>query len=202
MGLEEPNINGSEFLEALVKAHELVNSLEKTGGLHGLLFCIRGSRISNTVQQNYRLFYEFLCDSKVPLALIITGLEGEKGDMDLWWTRNQAHVKKCGVEPYAHTCITTTMGLNDVFKRRYLESRTKIITVLKTLESGTACSVDASNWFVRICKKLRELVAGTSGKGSRPPDKKTMKKMLTTRCSLSKEMAEKLVLLIDTKKSS
>lgn len=203
VGLNEPNMSGSSYLDAVVKAHELIVSLEEQGGLHGLLFCIRGSRISGTVQQNYRLFHEFLCQSKVPLALIITGLENEKGDMDQWWTRNQGQVEKCGISSSTQVCITTIMGYNNAYEKRYMESRTKVLDVLRVLGSGVAYSVDVNGWFVRMCKKLREFLAPVMfswpGRDSRPSREKMMR-MLMSRCKLPKGDAAELLRRIDTEK--
>ncbi|OAX32813.1 hypothetical protein K503DRAFT_726635 [Rhizopogon vinicolor AM-OR11-026] len=36
-----------------------------------------------------------------------SGLHWQQGDMDNWWTQNQAHVKKSGIASVAHACITT-----------------------------------------------------------------------------------------------
>ncbi|OJA12115.1 hypothetical protein AZE42_06625 [Rhizopogon vesiculosus] len=203
VGLNEPNMSGSSYLDALVKAHELIVSLEKQGGIHGLLFCVRGSRISSTVQQNYRLFHEFLCQGKVPLALVITGLENEKGDMDCWWTRNQAQVEKCGIASFTQVCVTTIMGYNDAYEKRYMESRTKMLNVLSLLGSKAAYSVDVSSWFVRMCRKMRELLAPVmfawSGRDSRPSRDKMMR-VLTGRCKLPKDDATELLRRIDTEK--
>jgi hypothetical protein len=88
-GLNEPNMNYANYLDAITKARRLI--VEK-GEVRGLLFCIRGGRISETMQKNYSLFYKFLCEEKVPLALVITGLENEPDDMDNWWLQNRAHV--------------------------------------------------------------------------------------------------------------
>ncbi|KAJ8597173.1 hypothetical protein M405DRAFT_928237 [Rhizopogon salebrosus TDB-379] len=119
-GLNEPTMSNANYVDALVKAHKLIQSLQEKGGIHGLLFCMRG-RMSNTVQQNYRLFYEFLCQKQVPVALVITGLENEP-DMDDWWTQNETHFKTSGIASVKHVCITTIKGYNNVYEGRYWES--------------------------------------------------------------------------------
>ncbi|OAX36698.1 hypothetical protein K503DRAFT_694673, partial [Rhizopogon vinicolor AM-OR11-026] len=52
-GLNDPSMNNAHYLDTVTKAHELIISLENKGGIHGLLYCIRGGRISDTVQRNY-----------------------------------------------------------------------------------------------------------------------------------------------------
>ncbi|KAG1727252.1 kinase-like domain-containing protein [Suillus occidentalis] len=93
VGLNSPTMNNAGYLDALVNAHELVVSLKSRGGVHGLLFCIRAGRISTTIQQNYRLFFEFLCQEQVPLALVVTCLENEP-NMDNCWTMNKGTCRK------------------------------------------------------------------------------------------------------------
>ncbi|KAF8137280.1 hypothetical protein EV363DRAFT_1446163 [Boletus edulis] len=75
VGLNEPKMGVNTFFGAIEEAHRLITSLHHSGGIDLLLFCIRGGRINATMQPNYRLFFEFLCEKKVPLAFIVTNLE-------------------------------------------------------------------------------------------------------------------------------
>ncbi|KAG1741960.1 hypothetical protein EDB19DRAFT_687267 [Suillus lakei] len=194
VGLDSPTMNNAGYLDALVKAHELIVSLRNRGGVHGLLFCIKAGRVSNTMQQNYRLFFEFLCQEEVPLALVVTNLENEK-NMDDWWTKNKAHIEKSGIVPVTHICITTVKGYQNAYEARYFESRKKVLNMLKELGNSDACSVDVSSWFVRMCKKLREFMIPV--KGLRKSRQK-MLQVLTKRCRLRKEDAVRLLQMIDS----
>ncbi|KAG1897015.1 uncharacterized protein F5891DRAFT_1051103, partial [Suillus fuscotomentosus] len=134
VGLNNVTMNGkSHLVDALVKAHKLVTSLQNQGGIHGLLFCIKGgNKILASTQQNYRLFHEFLCQENVPLALVITNLENEE-NMDAWWAINQGDIKHHGIVPVTQVCITTIMGLRNVYEDKYWESRKKVWDMLATL---------------------------------------------------------------------
>jgi hypothetical protein len=55
-----------------MKAYKLVGSLGRGVGIHFLVFCMRGDRLLATAQNNYRLFYEFLCQGRVPVVPTIT----------------------------------------------------------------------------------------------------------------------------------
>lgn len=57
------------------------------------------------MQSNYGLFYEVLCRSLVPIALVITHLERE-ADMEKWWQRNVESLEKYGIEAVDHACVT------------------------------------------------------------------------------------------------
>ncbi|KAG2104631.1 hypothetical protein BD769DRAFT_1505374 [Suillus cothurnatus] len=197
VGLDSPTMNNAGYLDALVKAHELIVSLKNRGGVHGLLFCMKAGRVSNTMQQNYRLFYEFLCQEEVPLALVVTNLENEE-NMDDWWTKNKAHIENSGIVPVTHVCITTIKGYKDIYAARYFESRKKVLNMLKELGNRDACSVDVSSWFARMCKKLREFLVPTKGlKSSRQNMRTEMLQTLTKRCKLRKEDALHLLPRID-----
>lgn len=146
------------------------------------------------MQQNYRLFYEFLCQEKVPLALVVTNLENEV-NMDDWWMRNKAHVEKSGVVPTMQVCITTIKGHQNAYENRYFESRKKVHHMLRVLGSAEPYSVDVSSWFVRMCRLLPELLltAKTLGRS-----RQKMMRMLTKRCKLRKEDAVQLLQRIDS----
>jgi GTPase SAR1 family protein len=70
IGLEEPQMGVNGYLKAIERAYELIMKLGAAGGIHLLLFCRRGERVTATTQSNYRLFCECLCNTKVPIALV------------------------------------------------------------------------------------------------------------------------------------
>ncbi|KAG2370305.1 hypothetical protein BDR07DRAFT_1386970 [Suillus spraguei] len=194
VGLNSVTMSDKSYLDALVKAHKLIASLQNQGGVHGLLFCIKGgNRILESTQQNYRLFHEFLCEEKVPLALVITNLENE-GNMDDWWTNNRDDIKEYGIAPVAQVCITTVRGLGNAYEAKYEESRKKVCNMLATLGRGDACSVDIS-WLARMCKKLQQLFI--PGKALRQSRQK-MLQTLTKRCKLPKQDAMQLLQRIES----
>ncbi|OJA12119.1 hypothetical protein AZE42_06623 [Rhizopogon vesiculosus] len=188
-GLNEPNLNNAAYQDATTKARELILSLREKGGVHGLIFCFRGGRISETVQRNYSLFYESLCQKQVPISLVFTGLENEQGDMDNWWTQNQAHIEKSGIACAAHACITTIKGYNNAYEQRYLESQNKMHKMLNELACGTACPVDADGWFTRVCQKLRQFLAPGKVPRAVGKNRSKMAQILTKYCKLRKEDA-------------
>ncbi|KAG9310967.1 hypothetical protein JVU11DRAFT_8845 [Chiua virens] len=36
--------------------------------------------------RNYNLFHAAVCRKKIPVVLVVTGLENSEGDMENWWT--------------------------------------------------------------------------------------------------------------------
>ncbi|KAG1737384.1 P-loop containing nucleoside triphosphate hydrolase protein [Suillus lakei] len=186
VGLEEPQLGIPQFLDAVENAYSLIQELERKGGIDLLLFCMRAGRLTTTLQTNYRLFHEFLCDKKVPIILVITYLENEVGEMDAWWKRNEAIFRDREVHVAGHACITAIRGN---FPHRHEESRTTIRNVVKEFTSDGQKQAwnGGDNLFVSLMRKLRELLVG-NGK----PAKKKMVSRLTKRCGMSPDVAKQL----------
>ncbi|KAH7921524.1 kinase-like protein [Leucogyrophana mollusca] len=124
-------------VDALEKAYRLVMSMAAMGGIHLLIFCFRAGRLTEAVRRTYSLFSDFLCESKVPVALVITHTEAFT-PMEDWWIINQAEFTGYGIRPVAHACITTIPGVEGdwIQQRRYEESRTKVHELLQKYGAG------------------------------------------------------------------
>ncbi|KAG2116819.1 P-loop containing nucleoside triphosphate hydrolase protein [Suillus clintonianus] len=187
VGLEEPQLGIPQFLDAVENAYKLIQDLESKGSIDLLLFCMRAGRLTATLQNNYRLFHEFLCDKKVPTILVITYLENEVGAMDDWWKRNDEIFKDREVHVAGHACITAIRGN---FARRYEESRITVRNLVKefTADGQKRAWKGGDNLFVSFMRKLKELLVG-SGKSRM---KKGMVTRLTKRCGMSSDVAKQL----------
>jgi len=188
VGLEEPQLGIDKYLDAIVNARNLIMKLENDGGIDLLLFCMRAGRVSATIQNNYRLFYEWLCDKKVPIVLILTGLEREE-NMEDWWTRNEATFKKYEIVVQGHACITAANKLDGRHQELYQQSRRLIRDVVRqhTHDRGGAGWKGGEGWFRRFMSRLRELFQGNFS-----VKKKDVVSILTKRCGMPSDAAEKL----------
>ncbi|KAJ2924676.1 hypothetical protein H1R20_g12416, partial [Candolleomyces eurysporus] len=107
-GLNE-GIRGTVTHEKSVES--LADLLCKLGGkIHLLVYCIRGKRFRQVIQDNYDLFYGEICGSQVPIIAVVTGLENEEPDMENWWTENAWEFEKYQLRFDGHVCITATRG--------------------------------------------------------------------------------------------
>ncbi|KAG1723931.1 P-loop containing nucleoside triphosphate hydrolase protein [Suillus lakei] len=192
VGLEEPQLGIPQFLDAVENAYRLIQDLERQGGIDLLLLCMRAGRVTSTLQNNYRLFHEFLCDKKVPIILVITHLENEVGEMDAWWKRNQKNFRDREVYVAGHACITAVSGN---FPLRHEESRTTIRKLVKefTADGQKRAWNGGDNLFVSFMRKLWELLVA---RGNRKPPRKKMVSRLTRRCGMSPDVAKQLVDMI------
>ncbi|KAG2139262.1 hypothetical protein DEU56DRAFT_800405, partial [Suillus clintonianus] len=185
VGLEEPQLGIPQFLDAVKNAYKLIQDLERQGGIDLLLLCMRAGRLTSTLQSNYRLFHEFLCDKKVPTVVVITYLENEVEDMDDWWKRNEELFHDQEVYVDGHVCITAIEGNSP---HRHEESRTTIRNILKEFaaDGQKQAWIGGENLFVSFMRKLKGLLVGNVNV------KKDMVSRLTKRCGMSRDVAKRL----------
>ncbi|KAG8214127.1 hypothetical protein J3R82DRAFT_10890 [Butyriboletus roseoflavus] len=157
VGLNEPSLSKNNYLGAIEKANVLITQLQRTGGIRLLIFCIRGSRITAVMQNNYRLFRDILCQNQVPVAFVITGLENEH-PMENWWNRNAALFAKSNLSCTSHVCVTATRGLDDVYVSQYQLSQTAIHGMLLEHLSKTSWEPERTGWFIHLAGKLLKWV--------------------------------------------
>ncbi|KAG1902388.1 P-loop containing nucleoside triphosphate hydrolase protein [Suillus fuscotomentosus] len=186
VGLEEPQLGIPQYLDAVENAHGLIHKLEEQGGIDLLMFCMRAGRLTATLQNNYRLFNEFLCEKKVPIVIVITYLENEVGEMDDWWKRNQDTFRHQEFYVDGHACITAIRGN---CPERHEQSRTTIRKLVKefTADGQKRAWRGGDNLFVSLMQKMRGLVLGKSRS-----KKDNIAPRLTKRCGLSPDVAKQL----------
>jgi predicted GTPase len=186
VGLEEPEEGPNGYEGAIEKAIQLIRRLNATGGISLFLFCMRGNRITATTQSNYRLFYEVLGKKEVPVALAITHLERERV-MEEWWSRNYETLsEKNGITSAGHACITTLEG-----HQKCKESREVIQSLLSRFDDRGKFSMPSEAWIARVLKGLRWLV------GKVFPRQEDLIDILTTRCRLENEVAQRVAAQIN-----
>ncbi|KAJ8593075.1 hypothetical protein M405DRAFT_631092 [Rhizopogon salebrosus TDB-379] len=185
VGLEEPRLDSREYLTAITNADSLIKTLNERGGISLLLFCIRGGRVTATMQSNYRLFFEFLCQEKVPLVLVVTNLEREER-MEDWYTRNVGHLEKYGIHSVGHACITAATTIDGRHRARYEESRVTVCGLVRahcnTLTEGWT---GGQGWFTSLLSRLMDFVTGR-------PKRTDVIGVLTRRCGMTKLAAQQV----------
>ncbi|KAG2352017.1 P-loop containing nucleoside triphosphate hydrolase protein [Suillus spraguei] len=189
IGLQEPQLDIPQYLDAVENAYKLTQNLERQGGVDLLLFCMRAGRLTDTLQSNYRLFHEFFCDRKVPVVVVITHLEDEVGEMDAWWKNNENIFREREVDVAGHACITAIQGdCSD----RYEESRATIHNLIKefTADGQKVTLIRGDDAFVSFMRKSKELLVRK--KKSRF-SKDAVVSRLTKRCGLPTDVAKRLV---------
>jgi hypothetical protein len=187
IGLEKPQMGIDGYLKAIERAYELIVKLGAAGGIHLLVFCLRRRRMTVTTQSNYRLFYECLCNTKVPIALVATGLESEV-EMEDWWTRNKSYIEHHGIKSDGHACITAIQDETPREDLKYTESQQRIGELMKTCAlENEAFSPELHSWFAKLGEGMKSFV-----ENHRSPKWRDVAQVLTHQCKLDPETARKI----------
>ncbi|KZP12314.1 hypothetical protein FIBSPDRAFT_961498 [Athelia psychrophila] len=154
----------NEGRNGTVSAKEAVNSLfdliTRVQGVSLLVYCIRGPRIKATTSDNYELFFGGLCHGKVPIVLVVTGLEGEE-DRDGWWDDNKEVFYDQGLNFWGQAGVVATRGKvrggRRMFDEEYEQSAIKVKELIKTACSEVPWKIEvngrlgsAMNFMCRI----------------------------------------------------
>ncbi|KAH0840209.1 P-loop containing nucleoside triphosphate hydrolase protein [Lanmaoa asiatica] len=148
VGLEEPERGTNGYMGAIEKATQLIRRLNASGGISLFLFCVRGNRVTTTMQSNYRLFYEVLGKKQVPIAMAVTHLEREL-IMEEWWQRNVKTLEKNGIHVGGHACITTLEGHS-----KYAESRNAVQDLFWQYADQGKFSMPSETWLGWVVERV------------------------------------------------
>ncbi|KAG1731270.1 P-loop containing nucleoside triphosphate hydrolase protein [Suillus lakei] len=97
-----PAAKAQKRLKSLLR--ELMDSRSDEIGL--LVYCVRSATHPRTLVKAYNKFYSEICHNKVPIVLVVTGLENEQ-DRESWWNTNGEDCGSRGVHFASHACVTT-----------------------------------------------------------------------------------------------
>ena len=147
---EEGNVPPMKAMESLVKQVRVI-------GISLIIYCVRG-RFTNIVGQNYKWFCWKVCKGKVPVLLVVTGLEGE--DKDEWWTENKVYIEHLELSFAGHACVTTSKGMNNRYEDEYLVSAAKVWKLVEENRNRTPWTI-SPKWYKIFFRPKR------SGPGSR-----------------------------------
>ena len=105
VGLSNDSPKAIDSQSAFQGLSQLVHKLED--GVSLLVYVMRGLRITECAQRNYEMFYTQLCQGRVPIVIVITGLENEQ-NMDDWWSKNKPEFDKHKMKFNKSACITAS----------------------------------------------------------------------------------------------
>ncbi|KAG1904898.1 P-loop containing nucleoside triphosphate hydrolase protein [Suillus fuscotomentosus] len=156
MGIEESGLEKKEYLAAAANAYRFIKTLDAEGGVDLLLFCVRAGRFTAALQSNYRFFYEFLCNKKVPIVLAITNLEREQR-MEDWWEREHSIFARYQIHVADHACITAANRLEGTHRQFYEDSRVAMRDLVKRNIAGKHNDVwtGGNKVFVALMQALK-----------------------------------------------
>jgi GTPase SAR1 family protein len=162
VGLDEGTAGTVPAAEAEANLKSLLRELMSPGsnGIGLLVYCVRSVRVSRALLRNYNLFYSAICRKKVPIVVIVTGLENQEPDMESWWYANGREFKRCGMHFEDYACVTTLRkhpGIPDVFTQRITDSRENLRTLI--LNNCSEWIADVS-WLALSFADVRNMISG------------------------------------------
>ncbi|KAG0707995.1 hypothetical protein DFH29DRAFT_561839 [Suillus ampliporus] len=127
VGLDEGTAGTVPAAEAKKRLKNLLVKLTSSGsgGISLLVYCVHSTRARRALVRNYNHFYSTICRKKVPIVVVVTGLENEPV-MDSWWDTHREEFKSHGMHFKDHACVTTLCEDSDIpddFIHRIAESR-------------------------------------------------------------------------------
>ena len=160
-GLDEGSEGTVPARIAESKLKVLMQRLANSGGIHLVIYCIRGTRLTKALKRNYDLFYVTVCRKKVPIALVVTGLEHQQGGMETWWTANEASLQRHGMRFDAHACVTTLDADDPVIREWRSDSQRNLRALLVKYAARRPWKIEASiSWSM-----FRNILRGASFMG-------------------------------------
>ncbi|KAG1745546.1 P-loop containing nucleoside triphosphate hydrolase protein [Suillus paluster] len=193
-GIDDDRMDPVGFLDAVTNAHKLMKELKTKGGPHLLLYCMKAGRIQPSFAAIYRLFYEFLFEEKIPVALVVTHLERED-PMDEWYTRNKGSFERHAVKCIDHACITAAENMDPRYKKKYNTSREAVGDLIRRhvheVENwdggeGWLSRDGGEGWLSRFIGKSKDLSTGR-------PSKSDVFGVLTKRCGMEESLAKDVI---------
>jgi hypothetical protein len=110
VGFGEHSGGTVDSVKAAGNVYRLVTSLSDSGGVNLLVFVIRIGRLTEIKNNNYRLFHEGFCESKVPIVIVVTGCESVEPPMDSWWSKNKLSFTRAGMSFNGYACVCAFKG--------------------------------------------------------------------------------------------
>ena len=161
----------------------LMRGLAHSEGIHLIVYCIRGTRLTKALKRNYDLFYVTVFRKKVPVALVVTGLEHQQGKMETWWNENEGVLRRYGMRFDAHACVTTLDVDDHVIQQRRSDSQ-KLVRELVTRYSRLPAWKTDSSFISQVLPVFRTVLRKTSSTG-KPGNTTTIRKVIV--CDMAED---------------
>jgi GTP-binding protein EngB required for normal cell division len=140
--------------QAIKNLYDLLQRLKS--GISLLIFIFRG-RLTEKARSDYKVFYETFCNRKVPIVIVITGMENEL-DVDAWWDRNSIHFRNYGMRFSGHACITTIKGKRVAggwsLQQEFERSKADVKKLILEHHINPPWNMHSTHWFTATVSRL------------------------------------------------
>ena len=146
-GLNEGERGRVPHWKAVNQLYTLIRSLD---GVSLFVYCIRG-RINEGARANWTLFSKVLCDKKVPIIAVETGLEEEE-DLDGKRILLKKELEGDGMVPGGVECIVSIRGRRLEHEERYNLSQRQLRHLIMRSYRRQPWSMTTDDWIGHIYK--------------------------------------------------
>ncbi|KAH7916608.1 hypothetical protein BJ138DRAFT_1121717 [Hygrophoropsis aurantiaca] len=161
-GLDEGTYGTVPAAKAEENLKRLLKELGASNGIDLLVYCVRGTRVRRALLKNYSIFYSAICRKKVPIVLVITGLENHEGEMENWWKSNESEFTKLKMRFEDHACVTTLdpdIAPSERLRQRCIDSRNDLRQlIVDNCSAERWADVDVGTWVKATLVDVRSAV--------------------------------------------
>lgn len=145
------------------KAFDHLVKLVRDHGVNLLIHCIRGPRLKDIFRVNHDLIWGIICQGKVPIVVVITGLEDEH-DRDVWWTENREEFERRGMKiSGGQVCVVIRRRLSQgdpslrTDSEEYRKSAAKLWTLIQGNRVRNAWTPkDTAEWSAKVDRTMKK----------------------------------------------
>ncbi|KAG8214118.1 hypothetical protein J3R82DRAFT_10880 [Butyriboletus roseoflavus] len=139
---------------------QFLRDLTRANGVHLLVYCVRASRLRKTLLSNYNLFYSAICRKKVPIVVVVTGLENYEEQMADWWTANETEFATLKMHFDGHACVTTLNAdrvNSPILKQRCHVSRQAVLSLIASTCARDRWRTEREDWLSAALGDVRAM---------------------------------------------
>ncbi|KAH7888365.1 P-loop containing nucleoside triphosphate hydrolase protein, partial [Phlebopus sp. FC_14] len=157
-GLDEGSEGTVPAAQAEERLKAFLRQVTRSNGIDLLIYCIRGTRVRRALMRNYNIFYAAICRKKVPVALVVTGLENYEDDMEMWWVEHEEDLRKHDMQFDAHACVTTISSDYPAIQQRREHSQRVLRELVKRDFNSSAWITNENSLFSASLPDVRTLM--------------------------------------------
>jgi small GTP-binding protein len=150
-GLNEGDHGRVPHLKAVEKLYTLIRQLD---GVSLLIYCMP-ARVKENARTNWILFHKVICQEKVPIVAVVTGLENYDDPDD--WGRDRGNrnaLKRNGMNPRDIACVVSFAGRQNEYGRIYGDSQAKLRKLIIAHYRREPWSEEKDKWIANIYQEV------------------------------------------------
>ena len=136
------------------------------------MYCVRATRLRKILLNNYNLFYSAICRKKVPIVVVVTGLENYEEEMADWWIANESEFTMLKMRFDGHACVTTLNAdkvNSPILKQRCHASREAVLSLIASACPRDSWGTEQDGWVSAALADVRAMFTPTRHNSTQMP---------------------------------